>query len=292
MNVREFAKKIWLILYATLPMEKGINMDEQRATKVIVSLTSYPKRFRYLNLAIKSLLRQTIKPDKVILYLGEDAKNVNLPDSLHKLEKYGLQIEYREGNLRSHKKYVYALKDYPDDILILVDDDMIYDRRLVERLMKSYQKYPNAVSANRVHRMAKNNDGSLATYVHWEYEYHSTTDPRNDLFATSGFGTLLPPHCMDEQVVDERVFMTECYAADDVWLKFMQLKKGTPTVYVPGGIWRSLPGTQETSLSSSNVDQNANEVFIYRMEQLTSVKLKDYCDLVYSEDSQYIRLRP
>lgn len=35
-----------------------------------------------------------------------------------------------------------------------------------------------------------------------------------------------PPHCMDARVLDQELFMRKCDAADDVWLKFMQLKKG------------------------------------------------------------------
>lgn len=292
MDIRLKLKKLWLKGYSALPVVYGLNISEQRDKKIIVSLTSYPKRFQYLDLAIKSILRQTTKPDKVILYLGEDSEGSILSERLRKMEKYGLEIKYRKGNLRSHKKYVYALQEYPDDIVILIDDDMIYDRHLVERLMKSYTKYPYAVSASRVHRMAKNEDETLASYTHWEYEYHASTEPRDDLFSTTGFGTLLPPHSMDEQVVDADTSMKECFAADDVWLKYMQLRKGTPTVYVPGATWRGLPGTQETSLSSSNVDQDVNEEFIRRMERLTSIQLKDYCDLIYTKESTYDRLRP
>lgn len=154
------------------------------------------------------------------------------------------------------------MQEYPDDLVITVDDDMLYEPQLVARLLASYARYPNAVSARRVHRMAKKTDGTIAAYNDWEYECKTIVKPQMDLFPTTGSGVLFPAHCMDACVLDQELFMRECDAADDVWLKFMQLKKGTPTVYVPGPRFLELPGTQTTSLSAENVDACRNDVFI------------------------------
>lgn len=81
----------------------------QREQKIIVSLTSFPARFEKLHLVIRSLLVQTMPPDAIILYLDDDVVVEELPDSLRKLEKYGLQIEWRQGRIKPHKKYYYAM---------------------------------------------------------------------------------------------------------------------------------------------------------------------------------------
>lgn len=186
-----------MCLYAAAPVCGSGVEEPSRQQKIIVSLTSYPKRFRYLHLTVKSLLLQTVKPDKIILYLGDDARDVPLPEALVRLKKKGLSIEYRTGNLRSHKKYVYAMQEYPDDLVITVDDDMLYEPQLVARLLASYARYPNAVSARRVHRMAKKTDGTIAAYNDWEYECKTIVKPQMDLFPTTGSGVLFPAHCMD-----------------------------------------------------------------------------------------------
>ena len=95
-----------MCLYAAAPVCGSGVEEPSRQQKIIVSLTSYPERFRYLHLTVKSLLLQTVKPDKIILYLGDDARDAPLPEALVRLKKKGLSIEYRTGNLRSHKKYV------------------------------------------------------------------------------------------------------------------------------------------------------------------------------------------
>lgn len=182
------------------------------------------------------------------------------------------------------------MQEYPDDLVITVDDDMLYEPRLVARLLASYARYPDAVSARRVHRMAKKTDGTIAAYNDWEYECKAFSRPQLDMFSTTGFGTLFPPHCMDARVLDQELFMRKCDAADDVWLKFMQLKKGTPTVYVPGPRFLELPGTQTTSLSAENVDACRNDVFIQNLQTELGLQLGDFCTLVFDKNSRYSRL--
>lgn len=280
-----------MFFYSVLPIRCGINQSKTRKQKIIVSLTSYPKRFQYLHMTIKSLMFQTIKPDLIILYLGEDSKGIPLTTQLSDLTNKGLKIEYREGNLLSHKKYYYVLQEYPNDIVILADDDIIYEPRLIERLVKSYRKNPVAISARRVHRMAKNPDESVAAYNHWHYECKDFLEPRQDLFCTSGAGSLYPPNCMDCRVFAADLFMKECSAADDIWLKTMQLLKSTPTVYVPGPRYVSLPDTQVTGLSAINVDEGRNDIFINNMERLFDLHFADVCSLEYSKDANFFRLK-
>ena len=83
----------------------------QREQKIIVSLTSFPARFEKLHLVIRSLLVQTMPPDVIVLYLDYDDVDA-LPNSLKELEKYGLQIEWRPGRMKPHKKYYYAIKEF------------------------------------------------------------------------------------------------------------------------------------------------------------------------------------
>ena len=70
--------------------KNALGVDSQ--SKIIVSLTTFPARIGYVHLAIKSLLHQTKRPNKVILWLGEEffpeGEN-NLPESLLELKPLG-----------------------------------------------------------------------------------------------------------------------------------------------------------------------------------------------------------
>ena len=52
-------------------VEYGVT-TEKRDTRLIVSLTSFPARIKTVHQTINTLLRQTVKPDHIILWLSED----------------------------------------------------------------------------------------------------------------------------------------------------------------------------------------------------------------------------
>lgn len=76
--------------------------------KIIVSLTSFNKRIGRVWIVIESILRQTCKPDMIILWLSkEEFPSMEcLPKKLLRLQKRGLIINLREGNLMSHKNII------------------------------------------------------------------------------------------------------------------------------------------------------------------------------------------
>ena len=125
--------------------------DIKRNPQIIVSLTSFPDRIPFIYKTISSLLNQTLKPDMVILWLAKEQfpqLENNLPDELLELKKYGLTIKWC-NNIRSYKKLVPAIKEYPNDIIITADDDIYYDKTLIELLYKSYEKEPQYIHCHR-----------------------------------------------------------------------------------------------------------------------------------------------
>lgn len=255
----------------------GLN-KEPREKEIIVSLTSYPARLNNLHYTVKSILCQSLRPDKLILYLGDDCIYENLPDSLRELERYGLQIFMKPGNLKPHKKYYYAIKENPEDIIITVDDDIYYEKDLIASLLDSYKRYPHAVSARRVHKMTKDEKGNLSGYNNWDGECESVIKPSMGLFAIGVGGVLYPPHCMPEELFNKAVFKDICMRNDDIWLKFMQILNNVPVVYVRGNYHQVMPVvTDNTSaLSNTNIGGSQNDLLIKLVEKHFGISLADY----------------
>ena len=91
--------------------EYGIT-SEKRNPQVIVSLTSYPARMPFVHVALNTLLTQTFKPDRVILWLAEEQfPNIenDIPEEVLKLKDYGLEIRWTE-DIKSYKKLLPSLK--------------------------------------------------------------------------------------------------------------------------------------------------------------------------------------
>lgn len=59
------------------------------------------------------------------------------------------------------------MKDFPNAIIITVDDDIIYSGKLVEDLIKSYVKHPTAVSCMRGHIIKMYDEETVAPYKKW-----------------------------------------------------------------------------------------------------------------------------
>lgn len=154
--------------------------------KIIISLTTYPKRMQTIRLVLESLLSQTYLPDKIVLWLSEEEFDKNTLQCVLPLsEEVDIEIRWCEKNLRSHKKYYYAMQEFPDDIIITVDDDVIYKDTMIENLIKGYRCYPYAVIARRAHLITKTEDGNIAPYREWYQECtRYLNEPRMDLVAT------------------------------------------------------------------------------------------------------------
>lgn len=211
--------------------------QEGELMKIIVSLTSYPGRIAVVHEVIKTLLIQNMKPDRIILWLSQDefaGKEKDLPGELLELIHFGLTICWCD-DLKSHKKYFYAMQEFPDDIIITVDDDAYYSPRLTETLYKSFLKYPNAVSCSRANRIVIDKNGNTF-YDQWEKDYRECCNEEMiDLLPVGVGGVLYPPRCLPKETFDREKIWNICPCQDDLWLKAMELKSNIPAVLVQGG---------------------------------------------------------
>ena len=131
--------------------------------KVIVSFTSYPKRIAGVTKVLDSLSVQTYKPDRIILYLSEEQfGGRKIPIDLSPYAAHGFELRWCRGDMKSHKKYLYALQEYPDNYVITVDDDFYYDSCMVEEFVRNTQCFPGAVLARRSHLMTSYREGDIA----------------------------------------------------------------------------------------------------------------------------------
>lgn len=230
--------------------------------KVIISIASYEKRFSTLHICLENILKQSVKPDKFLLYLDRHYKNI--PQRILNLQQYGLEICFAEKDLKSHNKYFYAMQRYPDDILITLDDDALYPPNLVKQLLDSYKKYPFAVSAGRVHRIRFSANGVVMPYNLWDKEINLYDFPSMELFANGVGGVLYPPKCMDSRLYDIANIQRLCLYGDDIWLKAMQILKGTPVVAIRQKHQHPpiINNTQQHGLYIINKLQNRNDSYI------------------------------
>ncbi len=247
------------------PLAYGLNTQE-RDTKIVLSLTSFPKRFATLHICLKSLLDQTVKADKIIVWLGPDVQESDITEEMRSLEQYGVEYVFVPLDLKPHKKYYYAMQKYSDAVIITVDDDVVYEADTVETLMETHRKYPRAVCARRVHYITME-DQQILPYNEWKLECRDVKTPSFRLIPTGVGGVLYPPHLLYQDIFDIEKIQALCLNADDIWLKWMELLADVPVVWTP--CLMTLPpmiaSAQEVALFKSNVNQNLNDECISRL---------------------------
>lgn len=211
-------------LYARLQNGYGLNPH----SNIIVSLTSYPARIDTVWLTISSLLNQTLKPKKIILWLArEQFPQEILPKRLVRLKKRGLEIVWCE-DLLPHKKYYYAMQQYPDDFVVTADDDIFYPENHLEQLWKGYEKYPGCIICHWSHKIGLTKEGGFLPYNSWLDNGEDMPSLLN--LAVGCNGILYPPASMPEETFDKGKIRKLALHTDDLWLKCMSVLKGIKVI--------------------------------------------------------------
>lgn len=194
--------------------------------EVIVSLTSYGPRLSTVYLTIASLMRQSRRAGRIILWLAE-AEHPNIPLTLRLLERRGLELRFC-SDILSYKKIIPALREFPEAVIITADDDCLYDFDFIDRLMRTHAAYPGAIVCNRMREIALSRSGAILPYRKWKLTGATAPSPLNVAIGCGGI--LYPPGSLPAETTDEVRFMALVPRADDLWLKAMALSKGTPVV--------------------------------------------------------------
>ncbi len=234
------------------------NIDRPRREDVVVSLTSFPARIGYVYLTIESMLRQTVLPGRIILWLSKDQfpAEETIPERLDKLQNEVFEIRFVEGDIKSHKKYYYSFQEFPEKIVITVDDDIIYPPKLVEQLLAVSSSFPNCIVANVARKMTYS-EGLLNGYSQWK---EATPFDKIDNVQIGIGGVLYPPHAMFEDCLKLELSQKLAPSVDDLWLNAMARLQGTSVVKTPNKkAFLPIVIPENQTLTSVNNGQSRND---------------------------------
>lgn len=240
---------------------KQVN-QRKRDIPIIVSLTSIPERLSYLQYPIRCMLRQTVKPDKIVLYLDKERVSEDkIPEELLLLRKNGLEIVYVE-DLGPHTKYFYALQTYKDCYVITIDDDIIYSRTVIKELMKAEKQHKGAICARRARAFRFTQQGIPYPYSSYRAITDKLSHKGEHLLALGVGGVLYPPHCLEPANFEVDNLRRLAFRNDDLWLKAMELLNGLEVVNAGGMGHRDIymQEAQEVALCKGNFAYGNDEI--------------------------------
>lgn len=249
-------------------------MGIEEGSPVIVSLTTYPARIKSVWITIASLLQQTMKPSKVILWLAQEQfPTSEIPKSLKRLQKRGLEIRFGE-DLKPHKKYYYTLQEYTEHYVITADDDVLYPENFIEQLWRGHEKYPDTIICSWSHKIEFDAQGRFIPYNDWLDNREEK--PSYTTLAVGCNGVLYPPNCLSQEAFEQQKIMENSLYTDDLWLKCMEILNEYKTVNCCKEIliYFNRLATMHSGLWKKNIGESRNNDIIWKqlMDQYPQVK--------------------
>ena len=214
--------------YRRKPRHPGTDPSVHYKHELIVSLTSFPARIHLVHFSIYSIMRQSLKPNRIVLWLGEDkfpGKENDLPEKLLELKPLGLEIRWCQ-DIKSATKLIPSLREWPEAIIVTADDDLHYPHRWLESLYQSYLKHDTEINSGAIEAIVFDEKGMPRPFGEWQWnpvEGHSAFSNTQ----VAGFGALYPPHSLHPDAFNEEAFLRLSSSNDDLWFWAMAVRHGT-----------------------------------------------------------------
>ena len=240
---------------------------------IYISLTVVPSRIQNLNKTVNSLLKQTLKPDKVFINIPFKYKRFSEVIDDNQIPKFNDSIVEmtRCEDCGPGTKLLGSLnKTSKDSLIILADDDNVYEDYMIEKFFYFYSIAPNNAYSFYVHPLGNFGIGQGA-----------------DGFAINTNYLSGIKNFYDKVVKDYK----ELFLYDDLWISYFlyyfkknkilslreHLKKGSDgklsLIYKTHIVASGLVSTYGKNLRESvkKRDQIAVESFKYMMEKTKSL---------------------
>ena len=99
------------------------------------------------------------------------------------------------------------MQEYPEDIVMTVDDDVYYSPQLIEALINSYVVNQNAVSCAVANRI-KMSDGRICEYESWPHNDRLYAGvPQMDIMPVGVGGVLYPPGILPKETFEKEAIL-------------------------------------------------------------------------------------
>lgn len=249
-----------------------------KENKIVVSLTSYGRRVsnNVVFYTLVSLLKQTKRPSRIILWIDNSWNYESLPLKLKGLVKYGIEYKFCE-DLRSYKKLIPTLGLYPNNIIITVDDDMYYNNNLVENLWEGYVSNGNIQCCIASYPIYDKAQHCFIPYNEWPAV---SNKQKEELIIPIGVGGVLyPPNSLSDEVMQKNRFQELAPSADDLWFWVMAKRKGSrhsfkkseKKNYSFDNLYQFLH--KGSALTHSNAGENKNDVQLKKILEVYPIDI-------------------
>jgi len=239
--INDFGKKIRLNNYKNIITEKIVISDNVKETylntinnnkitndTLLVSMTSYPARIFGVFDVFISLLHQSADHSsyQCCLTLAEEEFSngvEDLPSELQLLIQNGWVKLIWYHNIFSHKKLIPILPLYPENDILIIDDDIIRPYNFIEIFQNDHKKYPKDIICGSF-SFYLDNKIKFNRFKYFIGQYCGGMNPVPNIIFQTGRpangagGVLYPKHTFtDQRFFNESLFLEISKSSDELW---------------------------------------------------------------------------
>ncbi len=227
----------------------------------IVSLTTIATRIAMLEPTLTSLLRQSVAPDEIILWLPRNYRRVGqkpLTEVPGFILESGISVRWCEDLGPFTSLGPNLRREDSDTIIVTADDDVLYPEGWFEGLVAASERFPDSALGYRG-RIFKDYDDMR--YLHTHLFYGSEVPRKIDVISGT-WGALYKARFFDDTIFDLDSF-PDSYHNDDLWISGYLARKRIPIHVLPDpGIEPIMEIALHDSLWSTNQHAPYNDAII------------------------------
>ena len=201
--------------------------------RVVVSFTTMPDRIRHIEPMLNSMLDQSVRPDAIFLNVPDRSRRTGaeyaIPSQLEQVES--LEIRRCGHDWGPATKLIPTLlsETDPDTIIIVVDDDQVYPREMIETFLAHEQNLPDAALCARGFRVPFQMHHPLRNT-----SYGTKLDaPCEAEIMQGSAGFLVKPRLFTPRLYDYEDAPDAAMMVDDVWIAGNLARNGVRRLVVP-----------------------------------------------------------
>jgi len=224
-QVAEWVREVSLSAFLWLP-DLAPWMRPKMQIPVIVSVTSYPSRIRKAWFALETLMRQSVRPERLLLVLStEEFPTKKLPSKIRSQVRRGLTVLWVRRKNRSYDKLLPTREAFPEATIVTFDDDKNFPSNLLRRLYGASLENPGCIVGGggwEIHSSGPR----PGVYYRENWRRLNASETGHNLLMPGGNGCLYPPAAPDPMVDNVVAAREICPTADDIRFWAAILKSG------------------------------------------------------------------
>lgn len=252
--------------------------------KIIVSTTTTNNRLKFLFYMLESLKKQSVQPDIIYVNISKEKYLIDegikiVPDWLKQNENVTVNFV---DNIGSYRKLIPLFEKNlvtEDDLIITVDDDVLYGEHWLENLIAKSNEHPDSIICARGREIRKNFFNRDQNYMNWRYFKEETL--AYNIIPTGNGGILYKLKLLDLSFLLNKTYLELAPTNDDLWFRksytcsvlvVPKIDEGRICLEHNLGLWSNFNTNTKANLNL----HNGALALIKSLPYFFVVKIKDY----------------